>query len=178
MVQRIAISGSAGVGKSTLAKALAAECGVPYIPEGMREYLESTKVDLHDLGVAGLRALVLRLWEERQEAEARYSSFVADRASYDFVAFWMFYGFAREDADTERLISGALRRDRYDEVFVLPWGSIPLVADGIRSTNRFAQLQVQAMIAGLCSEFGPTVTWVSEVSLAERVAFVRRKFSR
>ena len=87
MRARIAISGSAGVGKSTLARRLAADLGWPYVPEGMREYLESGAPSLHDLGPRGVRDLVLRLWEERKEAEARAGdAFVADRASYDFGA--------------------------------------------------------------------------------------------
>ncbi len=172
MAERIAISGSAGVGKSTLARAVAAELGVACLPEGMREYLERTRVNIHDLGRDGLRALVLQLWEERAELEAKHRAFVADRAAYDFAAFWMFYGFAQDDDDTRRLFASALRADRYDAVFLLPWGQIPLVADGIRSTDRFAQLHVQSMIVGLCSEFGPPVTWVRPSALAERIAVV------
>ena len=178
MAQRIAVSGSAGTGKTTLAKAAAAELGVPYLPEGMREYLEATGDNLHDLGFEGLRSLVLRLWDERQELEARHASFVADRASYDFAAFWLFYGFAKEDADTVRLLDETLRSTRYDAVYILPWGSIPLVADGVRSTNRFAQLQTQALIAGLCSEFGPEINWIDKVELTARIAVVVRDVRR
>jgi nicotinamide riboside kinase len=172
MAQRIAISGSAGVGKSTLARALAERLGVAYLPEGMREFLESSRVDIHDLGAEGLRALVLRLWEERRELEERHAAFVADRASYDFAAFWMFYGFAKDDDATSRLFAEALRADRYSQVVVLPWGRIPLLADGVRSTNRYAQLHVQSMIVGLCAEFGPSPLWVHEVELRARVEAV------
>ena len=172
MAERIAISGSAGVGKSTLARAVAAELGVPCLPEGMREYLERTRVNIHDLGRDGLRDLVLRLWQDRAELEEKHASFVADRAAYDFAAFWMFYGFADDDEATHTLFASALRADRYQAVFLLPWGQIPLVADGIRSTNRYAQLHVQSMIVGLCAEFGPPVTWVRPTVLAERIAVV------
>ncbi|MBM4391595.1 MAG: ATP-binding protein [Deltaproteobacteria bacterium] len=177
MAQRIAISGSAGVGKSTLAQAAAAELGWPCLPEGMREYLESTEVDIHHLGIDGLRALVLRLWDERQELEAKYPAFVADRSSFDTAAFWMFYGYAKDEPDTLRLFDETLRRDRYDRVFLLPWGRIPLVADGVRHPNRHIQLHVQSMIVGLVHEFGPAPTWVEPTSLAERVRFVVERAS-
>src|SRR5688572_19066707 len=101
MGDRIAISGSAGVGKSTLARCLAERLGVPYIGEGMREYLERTGTNLHALGAEGVRRVVLALWEERKAAEedAR-DGFVADRSSYDFGAFWLYYHFAAPEPDT------------------------------------------------------------------------------
>ena len=38
---RLGLSGSAGTGKSTLGRALAAALDVPYLPEGMRSRLEA-----------------------------------------------------------------------------------------------------------------------------------------
>lgn len=174
MGQRIAISGSAGVGKSTLARALAAELGVSYIPEGMREYLESGGPDLHALGPDGVRRLVLRLWNERQEAEARLGSFVADRASYDFAAFWLYYRFADpHDPESEAYLHTTMAPGRYDLVAVLPHGRLPLVADGVRSTNRWVQLTVQLLIEGMVYLRAERVHRVEAVELGGRVAEVR-----
>lgn len=172
MLQRIAISGSAGVGKSTLARALAAELGLPYLPEGMREYLQGGGPDLHQLGHDGIRTLVLRLWEERREAEARaVAGFVADRSSYDFAAFWLFYRFAEpDDATTSAYLEATMRSDRYDLVALLPWGRLPLEADGVRSTNPWVQLHTQCLIEGMVRRCSPTVVEVASLSLAERVA--------
>lgn len=172
MAQRIAVSGSAGVGKSTLTRAVAAELGLPWLPEGMREYLVEHRVNIHDMGRDRLRALVLRLWHERLELEAKHAAFVADRSSYDFAAFWLFYGFGRDDVDTRALFAEALRPDRYDALYLLPWGRIPLVADGVRAAEPYLQLQVQSMIVGLCTEFGPPVRWVEPTSLEARVALL------
>lgn len=169
MGPRIAVSGSAGVGKSTLARRLADALGVPCIGEGMREYLERTGVDLHDLGHEGLRALVLELWEERKAAEARHGAFVADRASYDFAAFWLYYHFAEEDPDTARLFEETLAPGRYDAVFLLPWGRIPLVADGIRTPNRWTQLHLQLLLEGVLRRHAPDAIPVEAVALEARV---------
>lgn len=149
MPLRIALCGSAGTGKTTLARRLSAELGVPCIGEGMREYLERTGTDLHALGHDGLLDLVRRLWEERMEAEAANPSFVADRSSYDFAAFWMFYHFTNHSAHSERFFAETLGPGRYSHLFVLPWGAIPLQADGVRSTDRWVQLHVQLLIEGL-----------------------------
>lgn len=172
MGERIAISGSAGVGKSTLARALAAELGVPYIPEGMREYLESGAPNLHTLGPDGLRTLVLRLWAERQEREAAATSgFVADRASYDFAAFWLFYRFAEPgDPTTESYLAATMDPGRYDLVALLPYGRLPLVADGVRSSNPWVQLHTHLLIEGMARRCALQTHLVESVAVADRVS--------
>ncbi|MES2638957.1 MAG: AAA family ATPase [Myxococcota bacterium] len=173
MAERIAVTGSAGVGKSTLARRLAAELGVPYIGEGMREYLERTGDNLHALGHERMKALVLRLWEERKEAEAAATTgFVADRAGYDFGAFWLYYQFAAQDADTERLLAEALAPGRYDAVYLLPWGRIPLVADGVRTPNPYTQLHLQLLLEGLLRRHAPDTIELLALEVDERVAEV------
>lgn len=173
MRQRIALSGSAGVGKTTLARRLAAELGVPCLGEGMREYLERTGIDLHGLGHVGVRDLVLRLWAEREEAEVRHPSFVADRGALDYAAFWMFYRFASED-ETEALFAAWLVPGRYDHQFILPWGAFPLVADGIRSPDRWVQLHVQMLIEGLARRYLPEIRTLDSLGLDARVTEVLR----
>lgn len=173
MHPRIAITGSAGVGKSTLTRRLAAVLGVPWIGEGMREYLERTGIDLHLLGPEGLRELVVRLWEERKEEEARAAAgFVADRASYDFAAFWLYYRFAGDDPVTERILAETTAPGRYDRVYLLPWGAIPLVADGVRSPDRWVQLHSQLLIEGVLARWAPDARRVAATGLEERVAEV------
>lgn len=173
MRARIAISGSAGVGKSTLARRVAEELGWPYIPEGMREYLESGAPSLHDLGPRGVRDLVLRLWEDRKGAEARAGdAFVADRASYDFAAFWLYYRFAERDDATERYFAETLDPTRYDAVFLLPWNRIPLVADGVRSSDPWVQLHVQLLIEGMVRRGARHVVEVTAGPLDERIRAV------
>jgi nicotinamide riboside kinase len=163
------------VGKSTLARALAAELGLPYLPEGMREYLQGGGPSLHRLGHGGRRQLVQRLWDERREAEARATSgFVADRASYDFAAFWLFYQFADPPgADTTRFLGETMGSGRYDVVVMLPWGRLPLIADGIRSANPWHQLHTHFLIDGMVRRCAPRVHEVVAVDLPGRIAEVR-----
>lgn len=149
----LALSGSAGTGKTTLATTLSRRWSLPFVHEGMRAYLERTGIDLHTCGHARLKEIVLELWEERQglERAGRASQgFVADRCSVDFAAFWLFYRFADEDALTERFwretMAGA---EDYDAIIVLPWGAIELVADGVRTPNRWTQLHYQSLVESL-----------------------------
>lgn len=171
MPKRIAISGSAGTGKSTLARRLAAELGLPYIGEGMREYLERTGRTLHDVGHDGLRDLILTLWEERRAAEAAApDGFVADRGAYDYAAFWMYYHLAAWDPATDDFMAEVLSPRRYDHIYVLPWGAIPLVADGVRSPNPWTQLHLQLLIEGVLKRHAPEAVDVRAVALDDRLA--------
>lgn len=157
---RVALSGSAGTGKSTLGHALAGRLGVPYLPEGMRRRLERG-LDLHALDHATLLALVAELWEEQRAAEdaavAEAGGFVADRSSVDYAAFWLHYRFGEDPGATEAFFADTLARvPSYDRIVLLPWGVLPLVADGVRSSNRWIQRHFQATVEGLLfREVGP-----------------------
>jgi nicotinamide riboside kinase len=150
---RLALTGSAGVGKTTLGRLLAERFNVPFIAEGMRSRLEAG-LDPHALGRDGFRKLLLELFEEMFEATGRAvetaGGFVSDRSSIDCAAFWLYYGYAA-DADTTAMVFEHARRvaQCYDLIIVLPWDGLPLIADGVRSPNRWLQLHYQALLEGL-----------------------------
>jgi len=145
---KIAITGSAGTGKSTLAAALGERLALPVVPEGMREYIERTGVNIHDLGLEGLKALVLALWEERQPLEAS-TGFIADRCSVDFAAFWLFYRFEHDPRTSDLQATFSTHARRYDRVIMLPHGGITLASDGVRTANTWTQLHFQVLVEGL-----------------------------
>ena len=43
----------------------------------------------------------------------------------------------------------------YDGIVLLPWGAIPLVEDGVRSTNPWVQRHYQATVEGLLTRECP-----------------------
>lgn len=182
---RVALSGSAGVGKSTLGAALARDLDLPFIPEGMRSRLEGGLM-LHRLSREELRALVHALWEEQAALEAQaiasYGGFVADRGSVDYAAFYLHYGFiGPEDGTAEFLGQCIAHAQDYSRTVVLPWGSLPLVEDGIRSPNPWMQRGFQALVEGMVHrELAPhQVLWLpAEIQdLHARVAWVRGDLS-
>jgi len=149
----VALSGSAGTGKTTLAKALAARWQVPYLDEGMRRRLEAG-LDLHALSPDGFRALNLELRDEQEQREREalrtHGGFVADRSALDYAAFWLVYRFVDDEAVTEQVMRAAAHQaERYDAIVLVPWGVLPLVHDGVRSTNRWRQRHFQATVEGL-----------------------------
>ncbi len=149
---RIAFSGSAGTGKTTLAQALASKLGLPYIPEGMRARLEMG-LELHTLTAEALQELLLELWAEQKaledQAQRDAGGFVADRSPVDFFAFWLLYRCgprARTDAFHREARE---RTARLHRIVLLPWGAIPLVADGVRTPDPWRQRHYQALLEGL-----------------------------
>jgi len=150
---KIALSGSAGTGKTTLGTRLAAHYSVPFLEEGMRTRLENG-LNLHDLSMSQLADLVEGLWNEQQENEnaalRECGGFVSDRSSVDFAAFWLHYGFAQDQPRAAAFVRETLAHSvHYDRIVVLPWAALPLVADGYRSTNTWIQKRYQALLEGL-----------------------------
>ncbi len=178
---RVALSGSAGVGKSTLGAALAKDLDLPFIPEGMRSRLEGGLM-LHRLTREELRALVHTLWEEQLELEERairsHGGFVSDRGAMDYASFYLHYGFIGPEDGTASFLNACIAHARsYTRTVVLPWGALPLVEDGIRSPNPWMQRGFQALVEGMVNRELPAhkVLWLpSQVNALERrVAWIR-----
>lgn len=153
---RIGITGSAGTGKTSLAGLLSDRFGAPVLAEAMRDRL-AQGFDPHSLDRAGHRALLAADMAAmaRHLAAPAADGLITDRTPLDMVAFWLANGFALDDEPaTEALLAGAIcAMADYDAVLVLPWGAVPLAADGVRSPNPWMQLHFQTIIEGLCREW-------------------------
>lgn len=163
---RIGLTGSAGVGKTTLALTLAATLDVPVAEEPMRARLRAG-FSLHSLSREEHRTLLAgdaAGLESLAEGEAHRGGFVADRTPLDYAAFWLCAGYAADDpVGTDALIQRAAAAVAgWDLVVVLPWGAFPVEDDGYRYPNPWHQLHVQTVMEGLCRRYVP----------AERLAFL------
>lgn len=154
---RIGISGSAGVGKTTLALALSKEFRIPCLHEEMRDYLERCRVPLSGLSRAEVHEVLLGLWRGRAVKERSTPSFVADNCCLDFAAYALYYSCLETESLPETLptlIQEPVEHlELYDAVFLLPWGVLPYVRDGVRPDNPFDQLRYQLIIEGLLSRY-------------------------
>jgi predicted ATPase len=179
---RLAISGAAGTGKSTLARALAMRLDLPYLEEGMRARLESG-LDLHRISHRQHQALAEELLDEMLDATRRavaeHGGFVCDRCPLDMAAFWLYYRFAFDLEATARYMR---RVDEslpgFGHVVLLPRTALALCDDGVRSANPWIQLHFDALLDAMVARAGDAVTVVRLPpdcrSLAERVDWVLR----
>ena len=165
MTLRLAISGSAGTGKSSLAAGLASYLKVPYLEENFRKRREKGLI-FQDLSRLEQSLLIRDLYRDAIDQAVKCSDgFVQDRCPIDFLAFWFHYGFWSEDKQSMSLFDRA-QQDlvHYDRIIILPWGVFDIEEDGIRSTNRWLQLKFQALLEGLISRFCPKelIYWMPE----------------
>jgi uroporphyrinogen-III synthase/nicotinamide riboside kinase len=174
---RIAICGSASVGKTTLANAISSKLGLPCIREEMRDYLESTGRRLCTTDDAEAEQVLMNLWRERAATEALHASFVADNCSLDFAAYALHYGCLTVANSATLLAATADWAQHYDAVIVLPWGQILYVRDGVRCDNPYEELRYQLLIEGLLRRYVPTskLRFMPDdiTSVRERVAWLR-----
>ena len=132
---KIAISGTAGIGKSSLAKALADKLRLPLIAENYETLFDKPK-KITDTGQ--LAEAILRILESKQQLEEQHGSFVTDRCPIDLFHLWMKTGLWVRQQETERLYNMAVQQvDQYDLVVFPPSGI--LAADSEHETRDFRQ---------------------------------------
>jgi uroporphyrin-III C-methyltransferase len=146
---RIAVTGSAGVGKTTLVEALAPALGLPIVPEETRARLERGERPLSTLSPGDVAPAAEELWEDRRRSEAQLTSFVADNCSLDFAAYALHHG-ATDEVRMARLLEETRSAcARYDAILLLPWGAIPYQRDGLRSDAPLPELRYQLVLESL-----------------------------
>lgn len=153
---RVAIAGSAGTGKTTVAKALAARADVAFVADGLRRRIEDGLV-LGRLDRAQLKDLFEELYDEHQAelalAARMRGGAVSDRCCLDFLALWLYHGLGDDDARTAGLAHRAFRDlAEYGAVVLMPWGVLPLVDDGVRAANPWTQLHFHALFEGMARD--------------------------
>jgi len=170
---RFAVSGSSGTGKSTLAEELSRILNVPRVGEGVREYLEAHNIThLRELTPQGTMEMQNEIFMTKYVKEKSLREFVADRCTADNVAYALRW--CARDVDPKEVHDyvNKLRehcREMYDLVFFLPWGSIPLEDDGIRSSKPLYQYEMSCLIKGILIDWEVPFYIVRSQSLDDRI---------
>jgi len=154
---RIGISGAAGTGKTTLAKALAERLDLTLVDDPTTEALkERGYADWR--GVRDPRArreIRLRAFNIKVRNETEHVDCVSDKTTVDFLAYWLLNQAPVESGAQNFTVLDMVRDHlpRYDRILVLPWRS-NIEAGGGRNTDPIHQLKLQALVEGLYSVLG------------------------
>lgn len=157
---RIAISGCAGIGKSTLSRALANKLNISLVEENYTA-LFSPPGTFNSEAIK-LIPLFNRVLAEKNQLMKQAAAFVVDRTALDLLNLWMAKGlsaYPQATADFSQLCQAEAAN--YDLVIFPPWGALPHrphdANDGrIRVKDPWIQLRNHAAILGL------TRMWVDE----------------
>jgi hypothetical protein len=158
---KIALTGSAGTGKTTLAQALAKRLNLPFIAEGFEALFDPPEPFNLKQPERLMRALISVL-EVKQAEEDRHGSFVADRCPIDLMNIWLTRGLTRKPRRSEEFYRRC--RDltrRYEYVVIPPWAGLPLQprqsgrGRQVRTLNPWVLLHNHAALVGLARQWLP-----------------------
>jgi nicotinamide riboside kinase len=152
---KLAISGSAGTGKTMLAKALADVMGWPYIPEFVREACVVFDAESpRDVPLEKGHEFQRIILDMKREAESKHMNFVADRSTADNLAYYLWWNARSESLDPGYLVECRELLKVYDVIYFLEWGAFDIVDDGFRSVNAYYQLAIHSLIKGILVDCG------------------------
>jgi hypothetical protein len=157
---RIAISGSAGTGKSSLAKAIADRFECALVPECYDDFFTQNAEFIKP--ASQLKQLISNALERKNALESEHLKFVADRCPVDLFNLWLSRGFATNRNNTAELYQRCRSyMAKYDFIVVLPWSALPLQQLSGHATNRrrvmnlWTQLHNHSTIIGLLQQWVP-----------------------
>lgn len=148
---RIGIIGSAGTGKTTLAKALAKHLHATYVPDAVLAVLKDRGRESWQGVVAGDRRRIREEALRRKiSAEASEEAFVSDKTVIDYLAYWLQNQSEQElrNVNEEFLSQCKEAAKRYDVLVLLPYREDVSYALG-RNQDPVHNLKVAAHKLGL-----------------------------
>lgn len=149
---RIGISGAAGTGKTTLAKALAEHLDIPIVEDPTLTALEE-KGRTSWRGITDpveRRNIRMRIFNIKMREEKEHASFVSDKTVIDFFAYWQLNQAALEYVGRTLDLLDMVREHMsiYDRILVLPWRR-EIERGSNRNDDPVHALRIQAQVEGL-----------------------------
>ena len=157
---KVAISGSAGTGKTSLARALADSWGCAIVAECYDDFFDENYDFVKPAG--RLQRQIFEVLEIKNRLENESGEFVADRCPVDLYNLWLSRGYASNQSKTYDLYNRCRSYiKKYDCIAVLPWSALPLeqvdpTAPRRRVMNPWTQLHNHSTIIGLLHQWVPS----------------------
>jgi len=162
---RIAISGTAGTGKTTLGKLISRFIGPEFVPDINDVVLkemgyESGKQLFDERGQEGHIDWHIRAIQAKIDHDEQHNDYVADKSVYDFGARSLvrIYPNGRElgiNDEQHEIVMDALQRGRnlYDRVIFMPLVDRPVEDNNMRTTDVKQRFRFNVVLLGLYSAF-------------------------
>lgn len=154
---KIALTGTHGIGKTTLAKQLSERLGIPYLDEVARRVAEfygfTDSEQIRNNSLERIRTFQSDVWATQIKTEWSYpDGFVSCRSVLDAVAYAIYYfgGITDTYLDVLKRITYDLTAD-YDALIYcpIPDGIDEPENDGFRFTDKDSQIAIDCIIQGM-----------------------------
>jgi len=155
---KIALAGSAGTGRTTIAKRIAS--AINYIPltnlaksllktEGFKYGTEETVEEF-----LATPSKQLKLFQLKQEKENELENFITDRSWIDLAAYCIQGMQNCTNFDISSFIEDCrIEVEKYDAIIHIPWGRQPLQPNGTRTINPWFQFMIDSIICRLADQW-------------------------
>jgi hypothetical protein len=169
---KIAIIGTSGIGKTTLARALAERLSLPLFEEDFKDIVRAaylyfslraeggSDTSSQDEALESYRITCLEWLGRRRELDAIHNGYVADRSSFDMLCRWTTAAFPSDTSVTLRELIGACRSEsRRLDLIVVPalteWSMRPGKNESglIRDCSLKNKLHSHSALIGLIHQF-------------------------
>ena len=162
---KLVLTGSGGIGKSTLTHALAGATGLPEIEEQFDEYFQ--RRDIKNKDPQEWASEVHTVFDLKSALEDRHGHFVSDRSALDLMALWCRYKLHRKlpyQQSVDFFRQCQLRAADYSFVIIPPWGVFDIqqvdhqIRPGVRrAMNKFTQFDYHCMLVGYAHQHLPNI---------------------
>lgn len=160
---KIAISGTHGVGKTTLAKRLAESLYVPLLSEVARDVAVSTGIEhTEQISKGSMLTRIMfqgAIFGLQGLKEKMHGGFVSDRSILDCIAYCYLYGLPEHFISTLRE-AALIHSGSYDLIIYCPIPNAYTQDDGFRLTDRASQQEVDSYIKELLLDVNCPVLWL------------------
>jgi len=155
---KIALAGSAGTGRTTIAKQVA--LSIDHFPltnlaksilrsEGFRYGTEQTVEEF-----LATKERQVYLYQCKKEKEGELEDFVTDRSWLDLAAYCIYGMQNNTDFDISAFINDCKDEvEKYDAIIHIPWGRQPLQPNGTRTINPWFQFMIDSIICRLANQW-------------------------